>query len=448
MKDKVFIIWSGGNETANRVKHILEKQYNYVCHIGGNSDNSSTFASVGDTVIQQMKTCNQAIVLFQNRADGAVSNNLFFELGYVSANYGMKKVHCVKRETDQIILPSDFDNAFVEALPASTEDEYIDAIIHYFIERQKLSVDENKMQLVNNRYLIHDMIKAHYSESGSRCSDYELAQYVLFYMQAADLFQDEIPILAELQEFKAKHYSEFSSELMQAVNLSIAFLEVHKDLRIEDDIVFITDEAFRKYYNVCNDMLTEIIDDDSGTFDEWANVFLAVDLAYITSLYAANPNLTETRKQYLYKKVVDYATKGNEYIDRLMEVAPIAENNDDTGLVMVFKAYNTRHLFNGYNGLGLHDEAQEWLLASMKARKQLVRTFANNSIDTKLYDNFKMEYFLNLMEYLDFSDRESIDEFEYMMYLDEIDEYINEYSQSDTMGTYFKKIVNHRQRLE
>jgi hypothetical protein len=84
----------------------------------------------------------------------------------------------------------------------------------------------------------------------------------------------------------------------------------------------------------------------------------------------------------------------------------------------------------------------------MKARKQLVRTFDNNSIDSKLYDNFKMEYFLNLMEYLDFSDRASIDEFDYMMYLDEIDEYIREYSRSDTMGTYFKKIVNHRQRLE
>ena len=78
MKDRVFIAWSGSNEEAKKVKRILENTYNYVCCIGGNADNSSQFASVGDTVIQQMKTCNQAIIIFQNRADGAVSNNLFF----------------------------------------------------------------------------------------------------------------------------------------------------------------------------------------------------------------------------------------------------------------------------------------------------------------------------------------------------------------------------------
>ena len=74
MKDRVFIAWSGSNKVAIQVKNILEKQYNYVCSIGGNSDNSSRLSSVGDTVIQQIKTCNQAIVIFQNRADGAVSN--------------------------------------------------------------------------------------------------------------------------------------------------------------------------------------------------------------------------------------------------------------------------------------------------------------------------------------------------------------------------------------
>ena len=104
MKDKIFIAWSGSNGEALKVKSILESKFNYVCCIGGNADNSSRYSSVGDTVIQQIKECNQAIrgrhgdqqikecnqaiVIFQNRADGAVSNNLFFELGYVLAMYG------------------------------------------------------------------------------------------------------------------------------------------------------------------------------------------------------------------------------------------------------------------------------------------------------------------------------------------------------------------------
>ncbi len=163
MKDKVFIAWSGSNSIALEVKRLLEKDYNYVCSIGGNSDNSSKFSSVGDTVIQQIKSCNQAIVIFQNRKDGAVSNNLFFELGYVMAMYGMKKVHCVKRANEDVVLPSDFDNSFVEALDDRNDaTSFAQEIVAYFIGRQKMSINENKMYLINNRYLIHDKIVSHY----------------------------------------------------------------------------------------------------------------------------------------------------------------------------------------------------------------------------------------------------------------------------------------------
>ena len=33
MKDKVFIIWSGSNETAVKIKRILEHDHNYICTI-------------------------------------------------------------------------------------------------------------------------------------------------------------------------------------------------------------------------------------------------------------------------------------------------------------------------------------------------------------------------------------------------------------------------------
>ena len=101
MKDKIFIVWSGSNKIALKVKEVLESKYNYLCSIGGNSDNDSTFSSIGDTVLQQIKNCNQAIVIFQNKENGAVSNNLFFELGYVLARYGQKKIHCVKRKNEK-----------------------------------------------------------------------------------------------------------------------------------------------------------------------------------------------------------------------------------------------------------------------------------------------------------------------------------------------------------
>ena len=67
MKDRVFIAWSGTNEIALKVKHVLENRCNYKCFIGGNETNDSNFASVGDTVLQQIKSCNQAIIIFQKR---------------------------------------------------------------------------------------------------------------------------------------------------------------------------------------------------------------------------------------------------------------------------------------------------------------------------------------------------------------------------------------------
>ena len=133
MKDKVFIAWSGSNTVAMKVKRIMEKDRKYVCSIGGNADNNSQFSSVGDTVIQQIKICNQAIVIFQNRKDGNVSNNLFFELGYVLAKYGQMKVHCVKRSSEVVTLPSDFDNSFVESLEEESDDDFAQKIVDYVL---------------------------------------------------------------------------------------------------------------------------------------------------------------------------------------------------------------------------------------------------------------------------------------------------------------------------
>ena len=61
MKDHIFIGWSGSNAIAMKVKNALEAK-NFRCTIGGNADNNSQYSSVGDTVIQQIKSCNQAII--------------------------------------------------------------------------------------------------------------------------------------------------------------------------------------------------------------------------------------------------------------------------------------------------------------------------------------------------------------------------------------------------
>lgn len=446
MKDRVFIAWSGSNEEAKKVKRILETQYNYVCCIGGNADNSSKFSSVGDTVIQQIKTCNQAIVIFQNRADGAVSNNLFFELGYVLSMYGTRKIHCVKRSDEDVVLPSDFDNSFVQPI-SDTEKPFAEGIVDYFMSRQKMSVNENKMFLINNRYLLHDKIESHYSEAGSKCSDYELAQYVLFYMQAAHMFGDEKKVYNEMHEFKQRHNYEFSGELALAVNICLSFFNMVIHIKLEKDTseVYIDRNIFWSFKSEYEHYIIAAVDDDIGIFDEWANVFIYEHLTFAYMLYANNNENNEMMRKMLHSKSKEYAYKTIEAIEILCQRSPCRENNDEIGLISLVRAYVYRNLFLSKKILE-EDDAGEWLRKTLDVRASLKNNFTRGTVDTQLYNNFCMEYYLSLVNYLD--NKHDIDPFEKLMYRSEMLEYVQSVQEENNSNAYIQQIAMWCNRAE
>ena len=390
MKDKVFIGWSGSNEVAMKIKRILEQEHNYICCIGGNADNNSSFASVGDTVIQQIKSCNQAIMIFANKKDGSISNNLFFELGYVFSAYGAKKVHCVKKAGENIVLPSDFDNSFVEPISCDDEKAFVDGVVNYFLGRQKMSIEGNKMVIINNRYKIHDMLQAHYSEVGSRCSDYELAQYVLFYMQASYMFGDQDIVEQELKDFKRNHYHEVSSELGIALDISLNYMQLNGSLKMNaEGKVYVDEDAYFEFVEEAKEILSDIVVDNCGTFDEWARVFVHNHLCYAHFLFASNLDNDDEMREMLYNRCVESGKHCLEEITELENTTPCKENNDSIGLISLFRSYEYRNLFLACKSLNL-PEHQKWLELAKKERKALVRNFNKGSIDSKLYDNFLM----------------------------------------------------------
>ena len=446
MKDKIFIVWSGSDKIAQKVKQVLENSYGYICFVGGNFEGNTQMLTVGDTILRQMRSCNQAIVIFMNKQEGYISSNLFFELGFSTATYGLKKVHCVKKKGEIIQLPSDFDNSFIEEMNGTNDDEITNNIVDYFISRQKLSIDTNKMYLINNRHIIHEIIQAHYSDEGSKCSDYELAQYILFYMQAGVMYQDDARILEELVTFKRNHNADFSNEVRLAVNISISLLEVQTKLISNNGLVYIEDDSFRKYFAMMKDVLEDILDDDSGTFDEWARIIAAENLAYVCSLYASNPIIDDKTKSFLYKKVKKYGEKGLIFIEVLEQIAPCVENNDDVGLLAMFRAYIYRHLYMVAN-YEKNYETEMWLNKTVQETRLLIRNFDNSSIDTKIYYNFEMEYFVNLLEWIAYKGKDNIDEFDYMMYVSEIDNFVSRLSQQANRHAFIKKIVKQRDFL-
>lgn len=444
MKDKVFIIWSGDNQVAKRVKSILEQDYNYLCFVGGSVEQSKQMLSIGDTVIHQMNFCNQAIVIFQNKSEGTVSDNLFFELGFVVSKYGMRKVHCVKQRGERIELPSDFDNSFVEEIRSDDKEDFARKTVDYFIARQKLSVFTDKMELISQRYKMHDLIQTHYSENGSKCSDYELAQYILFYMQAAVMFQDDERILDELLEFKKRYNTRFSREINQAVLISIALLKIQANLISENDTVYIGDDTFRSFFSSTKDLLEDIERDESGIFDEWARVILTENIAYACSLYSQNPSIKAEVKKYVDDNIIAYGNKCIAYLAELERLNSKNDNNDATGLISVFKAYLFRHMYIAYRADDA-GEKQKWLGLSLKEWKALLNTFGDNSIDSKLYENFEMEYYLTLIEYLNVEGN-GVDAFERILFLDDIDSFILKFEKRNNAHAYIKKIIAQRRK--
>ena len=56
-----------------------------------------------------------------------------------------------------------------------------------------------------------------------------------------------------------------------------------------------------------------------------------------------------------------------------------------------------------------------------------------------------MEYYLSLVEYLERYADEDIDDFEKMIYIDEINSYVVRYKNSNTVHPFIRKIVNYGQ---
>lgn len=413
MKDKIFIAWNGDMTVAKKVKSILEGN-DYRCYIGGNEQNDSRNASVGDTVITQLKECNQAIIIFQNveRPNGLqISHNVFFELGYAFALYGVAKVHCVKKKSETIELPSDFDNSFVEGLDDKTQDTFAEEICHYFLNRQKMTLTVNKFELINNRYEIHEMLNKHYSDDGSKCSDYELAQYVLFYMLASQMFHDADRILDELEKFKILHFSSFSKELSLSLEFSIALLSMVVSIVNENGKIYISYDVYSSFENTSSHVISCTREDDVGDFYVWINMFVYEAWNYASFLISQNPSEVneDERLEYLALSVQN-GKKALEYADFLEATDIVKNNHDADGVLALIRSWVSRNLFLAYsdsefterNGIDTSVEQCDyvwWLEQAKNLRFDMMNSY-KGALDTKLYDHFRIEYYLTICEYL------------------------------------------------
>ena len=255
------------------------------------------------------------------------------------------------------------------------------------------------------------------------------------------MFGDERKIRKEIKQFKDQYHSYFSDELSTAVNICISFFDMILNIQVREDGEFYIDRStFRQFRDKYNGFRDEIIDDDMGTFDEWAKVFISEHLTYAYSLYAMNPDISEEMRQKNMEQSKNWAEQTLVDLKILEETAPVRDNNDHKGLLSLFYAYVYRNLFLSCKYLNKEDEALAWLEKTRKERTALRNNFEIGIIDTQLYENFAMEHYLTLIEVLTYAEKFGLDEDDVEDYKEEIEAYIKESRRQSDHSKYVERI--------
>lgn len=395
MKGKIFIAWSGQNTLALEVKKILENE-GYSGVVGGEAG-AANGLFVGDAVLEEINHSNQAIFVVQKKADGTISNNLMFELGYSLAKFNSKKIHVfyIDINRNDETIPSDLNGIWADHFMSSDTDDIAKAITDRFLSDQKYIIPENKMQVIDNYYRIKEVIQR-YHESPIY-SEYELAQYVLFFSQAAYLFANETEALDSLKGLsKALHNP--GEELSLTISFAMCYIEALLYTQKSDDLLYLKKEDYRTLDRRLRNMEETVASWPEDDFTKWFSALLFDIINYSTVLYASNPELGEERREKYLRESIVYAQKCLDVCDELIK------SPANLHFTEIYMAYMYRNMATAQKMLGEDDELiHKNLDDSYKMREKLWDHYNEiKSINSKLLDTFEMEYYLALSEQLEF----------------------------------------------
>lgn len=444
MKGTVFVGWTNQNHLAKCLRDKVQS-HGYDCIVGGNEDNETGSVYVGTTVISQLQRCNQAVFLIRKNNQQNISNNVMFELGYAFSKFNMtiERVHIfyIDIKEDDSSIPSDLHGAWAYFLSSAeySENELADIILDIFLKNQKISISENKMDVVNNWHKLLPEIESHIQNPS--CSDYELAQYLLFYTQAAHMFGVEDTLSIWLNKLKNDWVS-LSDDLKRSITLSQTALDLFMKSRKENNELNLKSSEFHNIERVYNNLLSQInihalqdsLADKTHQHDElemWMAVTIYEKLNYTYMIYSQNRTISDSSKEYYYEKSIQTGLSAIDWCNNLIDLNKTTNKEYAT----LLKAYVYRNIacILEYKGCETSNEYEEYLTKSLHERQTLVDDYRCRNIDTRLYDSFEMEYYLALAEVTNLLNRKNSSQ-----YSMESAEAV--YSNLEMMEEYIKKV--------
>ena len=401
MNGNVFIGWCGSNELAAKVSKILSK-HNYWCVVGGNYDEVSNIY-IGGTIIEQLNKCNQALFIVRKNASGSISNNVIFEIGYSLSKFNSSpnKLHLFYLDIDpkDNSIPSDLLGAWAEHINTSSksEDEIVELIVSSFLSDQKMQIIENKMDLVNDWHRINNMVINHCKTPV--CSDFEMAQYLLFYAVSSgfmNIFQEMKEPLSVLR----RNVDERSDELFNTYRLANVIYEAGCSVKRFENKGYLEDSA----YFQATDALSELIDwvekyvsDKTGgtsDFPVWFNMVAKQRYGYLCMMYVNNPDLSEEEIKEGYEEAIRYSEETVTLCDTLRNMDPKSNRE----LASLYKSFALRNIAIAYGCLGKPDLEREYKCRSFEEKKFIREYSKDLDMDTRIADAFERGYYLSMAE--------------------------------------------------
>lgn len=424
MKGKIFIGWSGSNSLAKSVKLELEKE-DYTCVVGGQGGISDGLF-VGQAVLLELNQCDQAIFVIEKKKDGTISNNLMFELGYALARYKQNKLHQFYVGIEERDIPSDIRGAWATHTVSKDKQKVVDEIVKGFLADQKHIISEDKMVVVNDYYNKKEMMLQY--STRPFCSEYELAQYVLFYSQAAYMFHNENEGVACLEHL-AQSIHRPSFELEKAISAGICYLRMLLAIQKEDDIIYLKNEDFRQAHQRLTSIRQQTDSLPKNDFSRWLHVIVLDAMNYASILHSACPKLQKEKRDKILNESIQFAN------ECLMICEELMEQPSNVYFVELYIAYMYRNIATAKKALNYSSkEVYDELTSSYMMRKKLWEYYNEaKRINERLLDTFEMEYYLTLSERLEYME----DSYERDDSKEDCEEYIARIAASNCEKTHF-----------
>ena len=448
-RSNIFVIWNE-KEIADKVKEGIEARIpDYRVVVGGETRGRMT---IPETIVEEMRSCDRAIVLIEGHYKDPKNSNVMYELGYAISIYGYERTSIFLIGQSADWGPSDIRGTWLAgAIQFDSVDDSLTGEQKKCIEKIKLSDDRlkqnlaeqcikeckksnyfnNAAKLVCDRFLRLDFsfktkkidILLHYygfreliTDWGKsptltrfKCSEKDLSIFLLFFVQGAEFYDDYKDLREEIRKINRTRRS-LCEMLQDSIAYSLNFLDFFlrimpndpdSDARYQLDLASFNrvvknfTDLKQKYEN----KLTGSIDNEEREFSHWLLVSIDEILPYVHLVRACSVKKAEDRDKLL-NEVIGY---GKGFISRCEELEKIIDK-DDQGILELLQAYNYRNLSTAFGKLKMNSEAKEASKESYDLRKHLYVQYCNKTEVPDSIERFlKMEYFLAWHEYQKYS---------------------------------------------